>query len=229
MTCHNENLQGPTHQSFFWYDNDKDLLRQVFAAHIPYRNFVPCTKSNHPGNFLFYINQYKSVITPERFTLRPWQKIAQLPKSWHLSTDWAKKQLVATILLPNVQKPKALASIMFFCRKAKQFFLWKGKNFHFCAHNNEEITAKFARVGFRILYRKCWVLRLLCHATTIKYYCIHLEKSLHWGKWRSCGQTGKSSFPRLKCSVACVYTALHCSVPWSTLFHSLGYTSSIYW
>ena len=27
--------RGPARQSFFWYDNEKDLKRHVFAAHAP--------------------------------------------------------------------------------------------------------------------------------------------------------------------------------------------------
>ncbi len=32
-TTHFNLLGGPTRQSFFWYDKNKDLRRRVFAAH----------------------------------------------------------------------------------------------------------------------------------------------------------------------------------------------------
>ena len=65
----------------------------------------------------------------------------------------------------------------------------------------------------------------MCLLPAIKYYCIHLEKSVHVYEENE-GlpvKLRKAHFPDQKCSVTHVYTAKQNSVPWSTLIHTLEY------
>ncbi len=57
--------RGPTHQSLFWYDNDKDLKRHEFVAHVSMWETIPleCKSSNarnrSPRSSANYSNQKK--------------------------------------------------------------------------------------------------------------------------------------------------------------------------